>query len=746
MNLSIPAFFTLLLLLPVSVLLARNGSVMSVPSMVLSAVGVALLLYAIALLLRPRFSRLAGAVAAVLLLSALFVRTLLAFVYDFSGKGFDSAFFLHINRTSLAVGWFEYRRELILVALLAFAIAAACFRLVARQRPATRRLPLALLPMSAALVWLGAASAPEVDLATAWLRYTRTGEPAGDAGTLRVRERASALLEPLRGRRPLPVERSRIEAATPAAPLNLVLVYLESFNEMLTGGDRYPGLTPRIDEFKARYHAFPRIHSSAYLTIEGLANSQCGTLVDMTHANNSLITAAGRLPLLPCLGDVLRKAGYYQVYLGGAPLDFAGKGPFLREHGYDETWGFEHWEDRGYEAVANWGLADDALFDEALATIRELHGRKRPFSVTLLTLGTHLPGFVYDGCPRYSAEPEQRFLNAVHCTDHLFGEFVDALANAGVLEDTVLFAQADHGVFQNPDMRALFGDAVPDTRLVTLVAAPGDASGARLEEAVGRAGSSVDTVATLLDLLGIEHNVEFVLARSHLDDPVAGRYLLSRRADFHDGRQVENNFAVCDDAANLSNVDPPLDNCEKAVTMSAVRDLNRTYADLDPGGNFNRVCDLAASVALDGESGAARITWGKENLSRRFHYRGKPFAAGERPGVYAVLLDAHDNVRNALFFAVDNEYDLWRLKRVVEANEGAGRALFASLIDRQRLAPSHRRLWPRVLDRGQIVYGAFGNDGFDVELEIADAGGLAKFVPGSCDGGARRVRSGTGAL
>ena len=81
--------------------------------------------------------------------------------------------------------------------------------------------------------------------------------------------------------------------------------------------------------------------------------------------------------------------------------------------------------------------------DEALARIQELHARDTPFNVTLLTLGTHIPGFQYEGCPVYPGRPNEPFLNGIHCTDYLAGQFVDQLEAKGLLGDTVLYIQGD---------------------------------------------------------------------------------------------------------------------------------------------------------------------------------------------------------------------------------------------------------------------------------------------------------------
>ncbi|MCZ7599181.1 MAG: sulfatase-like hydrolase/transferase [Gammaproteobacteria bacterium] len=195
-------------------------------------------------------------------------------------------------------------------------------------------------------------------------------------------------------------------------------------------------------------------------------------------------------------------AGYHQVYAGGAGLDFAGKGAFLSDHGFDELLGWEHWDAEGHDAIGARGLPDDVLFEEGLEIVSRLHGRERPFNLTLLTIGTHLPGFFFEGCPEYSTEEDDHYLNAVHCTDYLFGRFVDELEDRGILEDTVLFVQADHGVFENPEMQRLFGDAVSDTRLLTRVAGPAAVRERLARTATGAPDSSVNTVATVVDLLG----------------------------------------------------------------------------------------------------------------------------------------------------------------------------------------------------------------------------------------------------
>ena len=70
-------------------------------------------------------------------------------------------------------------------------------------------------------------------------------------------------------------------------------------------------------------------------TMGGMVASQCG----MPTVNIPLSEADGFLPGVTCLGDLLKGARYCQPFVGGADLAFAGKGLFLKSHGFDTLLG-----------------------------------------------------------------------------------------------------------------------------------------------------------------------------------------------------------------------------------------------------------------------------------------------------------------------------------------------------------------------------------------------------------------------
>lgn len=244
---------------------------------------------------------------------------------------------------------------------------------------------------------------------------------------------------------------------------NLVLIYAESLEA--TYGDAE--LFGR--DLLAPLHAlggvsFPdyRPMPGATWTMAAMVATQCGVPLKV-YSEADLRPRPGRKASLPgarCLGDVLQEHGWRNVFLGGAPLSFAGKGTFLRDHGYGETRGRDEWESIGVQPAElnDWGLVDSALFQRARATLRELQAAGQPFNLTLLTIDTHNPhGFHSPYCRDQGARD---FEGIVSCSAGQIAGFIEEARRAGELKDTVVVVVGDHLAFPNPawDELQLAGD------------------------------------------------------------------------------------------------------------------------------------------------------------------------------------------------------------------------------------------------------------------------------------------------
>ena len=210
---------------------------------------------------------------------------------------------------------------------------------------------------------------------------------------------------------PAPTTPSAVEIEPMALqdPKSLVLIFAESLEATYSRGDIFgDDLTPSLTALATRGVDFGNIHevNNTGSTITGMVGAMCAlplrSAMPWEHVNSVLPNVDVPLPGEACLGDVLAAHGYHTVFMGGAPLTFAGKGRFLEAHGFAELHGGADFlpflEDPDYRS--RWGIYDDTLFDFANRKIDELAAEDVPFALTLLTLDTHHPAGLPSGsCP-----------------------------------------------------------------------------------------------------------------------------------------------------------------------------------------------------------------------------------------------------------------------------------------------------------------------------------------------------------
>jgi phosphoglycerol transferase len=247
-------------------------------------------------------------------------------------------------------------------------------------------------------------------------------------------------------------------------------------------------------------------------TMGGMVGSLCGVPL-FTPANaNSMSGMDAFLPGAVGLPDLLHEQGYFLSFLGGAPLDFAGKGKFLRTHHFDESAGFSelHGKTRDRAYINNWGLYDDTTFDFAYDRLVELARQKRPFGLFLLTLDTHPPiGYISRSAVSGPyGDGTNPMLNAVKASDELIAQFVERVRTSPAGKNTVIVIASDHLAMLNSASDRLRQGARSN---LFLILDPRDPQGRRVD----RAGSTLDIGATVLRPLGFEGRIN--LGRDLLD-------------------------------------------------------------------------------------------------------------------------------------------------------------------------------------------------------------------------------------
>ncbi|MBK0417664.1 sulfatase-like hydrolase/transferase [Leucobacter sp. CSA1] len=230
---------------------------------------------------------------------------------------------------------------------------------------------------------------------------------------------------------------------------NLVLIYLESMEDAFSDAELMgENLLEPVEEATEGWGTIPalRQYEGGGWTMSGIVGSQCGVPLRGAGYTPRERNDIGEgeddyLPGAVCLGDVLDGAGYTSVFMGGAHEQFASKGVYLRNHGYDTVKDANHWIAQGETEYSVWGLSDARLMENAKAEVDELHASGRPFNLTLLTLDSHEPAHLFDHCPQTTEEP---LSSAIKCSMSEVAGFVEHMESQGYLDDTVVVLVGDH--------------------------------------------------------------------------------------------------------------------------------------------------------------------------------------------------------------------------------------------------------------------------------------------------------------
>lgn len=229
---------------------------------------------------------------------------------------------------------------------------------------------------------------------------------------------------------------------------NLVLIYLESYERNLLTNDTIKKYTNDINKLSKEgefYIKMPQL-SGSMGTTAGMFTTMCGSRL-YTY---SLFANPHRKVLknhqFVCMPDILHKAGYKQVFIGGADKVLFNKGNLLLSHNYDVV------EDKDSlvkqypdlkDKLNAWGVADIDIFNIAKEKYKELSKSNKPFNLTILTTATHNVNGVHDDrCKNISKDNE--LLNAVECTNMVVSDFINFLKTQPNYKNTIIVILPDH--------------------------------------------------------------------------------------------------------------------------------------------------------------------------------------------------------------------------------------------------------------------------------------------------------------
>ncbi len=322
------------------------------------------------------------------------------------------------------------------------------------------------------------------------------------------------------GIKPCYIERENITACGEGK--NLVFILLESLENTYLDEELFPGLLPNLKKIReTEAYNFDEIYpaKNAEFTFGAMYSMFFGSILCNSQltgfgnlGNDGMNVSVGnRLSSFPL---ILNKAGYYQVFMRGPPIEFGGTNVLLENEGFDECFSADAQGEnlRGWD-TDKWGCFDDELFDLAFRKYLELSKLKRPFNLTLLTVNGHNPrGFCPPGAPPYMRNgSEVKILSANAATDRALAEFIRKMKNTPEWKNTVVVLATDH-----PAMHCTVSDVLmlnPERKLIVSVLNSDLGHGSS-----SRSGRTYDLAPTILDLLHVKSDYIFPLGESLLGE------------------------------------------------------------------------------------------------------------------------------------------------------------------------------------------------------------------------------------
>ena len=281
-------------------------------------------------------------------------------------------------------------------------------------------------------------------------------------------------------------------------PRNVVVIMLESFSKyIMTEAGHVKGITPNLDRYSKEGMYFTRFYANSFRTdraivsiLSGLPAQPTMSVMDIPHKSTAL----------PSIASAMGKAGYNSTFYYGGDTNYSNMKSYFMGTGFQNVVSDKDFPNELH--TGKWGVADGPVYERILKDMIASDKNEKHLRV-VMSESSHEPFDVpFKG---HIKEPE---LNAFYYADKCLGEFVEALKEKTDWDNTLVLIVPDHlGAYPlNIDNYAMWRYEIPMILLGGKITA----------QQVETIGCQTDIPATLLGILGVEHN-EFLFSKDILD-------------------------------------------------------------------------------------------------------------------------------------------------------------------------------------------------------------------------------------
>lgn len=257
---------------------------------------------------------------------------------------------------------------------------------------------------------------------------------AVDAMNAEFRASAGLTGEPLDAR--YPSMHAQVASATPAKPLNLVIIMQESLGAQFVGSLGGRKLTPNLDALGNQGWMFDRAYATGTRSVRGLEAINTGFLptpaeavLKQPRAQRDFFTIAA----------LLGSKGYHSRFIYGGEAHFDNMRGFFLGNGFNEVVDRSSFVNPVF--VGSWGASDEDMFNELHKRLMA-DGDKPNFTLAF-SVSNHTPWQYPTG--RITPEGDPASVdNTVRYADYAIGKFFEQAKKSPYWQNTVFLIVADH--------------------------------------------------------------------------------------------------------------------------------------------------------------------------------------------------------------------------------------------------------------------------------------------------------------
>ena len=219
---------------------------------------------------------------------------------------------------------------------------------------------------------------------------------------------------------------------------NIILIVWESFTAKTVNAFKNGvEITPNFNKLKNEGIYFSDLYATGDRTDKGIVGILSGYPAQPVTSIIKVPQKADKLPNLP---ELFSQKGYNTSFYYGGELEFANMKSYLMGSGFKHFVSKSNFDSK--DQNSKWGAHDGVVMNKLS---HELATEKSPFFSTWLTLSSHEPFETPVKTAIEGTDDESLFLNSVHYTDDVIGNFIQQCKQQPFWDNTLIVIIADHG-------------------------------------------------------------------------------------------------------------------------------------------------------------------------------------------------------------------------------------------------------------------------------------------------------------